>query len=94
MKIAEAQLRRHVDERYVERGRECAACGLVVLYNVTDTQAKANCSGSRSTVALNLRNSRLSGVCSCPAFEDLPQIHRLYRFLIAMPFLSKASVCT
>ena len=71
MTLTEAQLRRYVDERYVERGREYAKRGLIVLNNVTDTQAKAGCFGSRVyAVELNLKNNRLSGVCSCPAFED------------------------
>lgn len=71
MKLTEAQLRRYVDERYVERGRDYSARGLVVLDENISTQVKASCSGSRVyTVELNLKNNRLFGECTCPAFED------------------------
>jgi uncharacterized Zn finger protein len=71
MKLTEAQLRRHVDERYVDRGREYAERGLVVLDKVTDMNVRASCTGSRVyAVELSLRNGRFEGKCTCPAFDD------------------------
>ncbi len=71
MRLTEAQLRLQADERHIDRGREYAARGMVVLDKIADTQVKASCVGSRVyAVYLRLRNGRLEGECTCPAFED------------------------
>jgi len=71
MKLTKAQLQRYVDERYIERGQVYFDRGLVVLDTVTDSQAKADCTGSRVyKITLELNGQELSGYCTCPAFED------------------------
>ena len=71
MKLTEEQLKRYVDQRYIERGQSYFEARLVVLDSIDANQVEASCVGNRVyQVSLTLNAGRLSGNCTCPAFED------------------------
>lgn len=71
MQLTNSHLSALIDKRYLERGMEYFAEGLVELTSVTHTKATAKCAGTwLYTIQLELKESILSGKCTCPAFED------------------------
>jgi len=47
MKLTEEELKRYVDQRYIERGQGYFKAGLVVLDEIGTDQFEASCVGSR-----------------------------------------------
>ncbi|PIR39745.1 MAG: hypothetical protein COV35_00945 [Alphaproteobacteria bacterium CG11_big_fil_rev_8_21_14_0_20_39_49] len=71
MKITEQQLKTLIEDRYLSRGEGYFASGMVELTSVRPDKVTAKAIGTRIyDVALGLKNSTLSGSCTCPAFED------------------------
>jgi len=71
LRLTEEQLKRYVDQRYIDRGQSYFEAGLVVLNEIKSNLVEASCVGSRVyQVTLMLNSNRLSTNCTCPAFED------------------------
>lgn len=71
MKILPHHISSLFDERYITRGKEYFEEGMVKIRTVSDADVEADCIGTRRyRVALALKGGKLTGKCSCPAFED------------------------
>lgn len=71
MHLTDTHISSLIEERYVQRGREYYAQGMVDLITISETKVIAKCAGTRHyKTKLELKNGVLSDECSCPAFED------------------------
>jgi uncharacterized Zn finger protein len=71
MKLTHDQISALIEERYIERGRAYVEAGLLELTEVTPARVTARCAGTKVyRVTLTLKGKRLSGDCTCPAFDE------------------------
>lgn len=71
MQLTDSLIAALIEERYRQRGREYFSQGMVELTTVTATKITAKCAGTRLyKTRMELKDGKLSGDCSCPAFED------------------------
>lgn len=71
MKILPHHISSLIGGRYIKRGKEYFEEGMVKIRKFSDADVEADCIGTRKyCVSLSLKGGKLTGKCSCPAFED------------------------
>jgi len=71
MIIPERMVKSFVEEPYYSRGRICFRAGAIRIISCGDTIAQAKVLGTRLyNVTIRVVAGRLTGTCSCPAFDD------------------------
>lgn len=71
MQITHSQLSFLVQEPYYSRGKDYFVSGMIEIIQSNANQVKAKAFGTRLyNVSLMLKGNKLTGECSCPAFED------------------------
>jgi uncharacterized Zn finger protein len=71
MKLNRRDLVCYIDEPYFSRGEEYVQQRLVKISSMSDTWIKGKIVGTNVyAVKLEYKHNELSGICSCPAFEQ------------------------
>lgn len=71
MQLTQQQINDFIEELYRERGRRYCEAGMVDLKSIQPAKICAKCVGTLIySVELSLKNGRLFGDCTCPAYVN------------------------